>query len=139
MIKVRIVSGFTVDEVNARLPVDDIDRVSHYMKTEGKKPGQVFDGMIALGMDWEIEYDEATDEERGEWMLTDVVCRKVRAEKMGKTIILEGEPISYDEFEAKLLGFMEENGFLPDIIADNYQTYILGIAEDGDAGEEAQP
>jgi hypothetical protein len=136
MIQVRIVSGFIADEITARLPLEDTDLVKHYMKTEGKKPGQVFDAMIALGMDWEIEYEEATDKEANEWALADVICRKVRAEKMGKTIILEGEPISYGKFQEKVIDFMERTGFFPDIIADNSESYILGIAEHE---EEVEP
>jgi len=136
MIKVRIVFGFIADEIAVRLPLEDLDLVKNYMKTEDKKPGEVFNAMIDLGIDWEIEYDEATEEECKEWALADVVCRRVRAEKMGKTIIIDGEPVSYEEFQEKIIDFMQKHGFIPDIISDNSQSYILGIAEQD---EEVQP
>ena len=99
------------------------------MKTEGKKPGEVFDAMIALGIDWEIDFEEATDAECNEWALADVVCRGVRAKQMGKTILIEGEPVGYEEFRETMVSFIKKHGFIPDIISDNSQSYILGIAE----------
>lgn len=125
MIKVRIVSGFLADD----LAIADLGFIEGYMKTEDKHPGEVFDAMIALEIDWEVEYDEATDEEYNQWVLADVVCRGVRAKKMGKTILFEGEPIIHEELQEKIVSFIQKHGFIPDVISDNSQSYILGIAE----------
>jgi len=129
MIKVRIVSGFIADEIAMNFPLGEIDLVESYMNIEGKEPGEVFDAMIALGIDWEIEYGEATDEECEKWALIDIASRQVRAEQMGKTLIIDGEPVSHGEFQEKLFAFMHKSGFIPDVIADNSQSYILGIEE----------
>ena len=135
MVKVRIISGFVADDVNTELSLDQLSQTECFMKTEGKKPGEVFEAMIALGIDWEIEYLSTTyEEEYKEWLLGDVSARRVRAEKMGKTIIFDGEPISYAEFDEKLIGFIREHGFLPDIIADNSASYILGIEDEEEEG-----
>lgn len=137
MIKVHITSGFIADE----LAIAGLSEAQGYMKTEGKLPGEVFDAMIALGIDWEIQYDEATAAETNEWALADVVCRQVRARKMGKTLLLEGVPVGYDEFQEQMIGFVEKNGFLPEVISDNAQSLILGINESEEEdlpGEEAE-
>ncbi len=124
MIRVRMISGFLTDD----LAIADLSFVEGYVKTEGKIPGEVYDGMIALGIDWEVDYENATDEEYNEWSLTDLVCRGVRAKKMGKTFIFEGEPIIHEELQGKVICFIQQHGHLPDIIADNSQSFILGIA-----------
>lgn len=123
MITVRITSG----PIQDHLAIAGVNVDEATMKIDGKKPGEVFDAMIALEMDWEVVLDDATDEEWREWALADVVCRQVRAKKMGKVLILCGEPVNYDDFQKELLAFIAKHKMLPTVHADNSTALILGL------------
>jgi hypothetical protein len=125
MIIVKAISGPIVDE----LAIANLGFVDCFMKVKGKHPGEVFDSMIELGVDWEIQYHQATDEEYDRWTLADIVCRCVRAKKMGKKIILCGKTLRYEEFQKELMGFMQEHRYMPSILADNSESYLLGIPD----------
>ena len=125
MIKIKLILGFIIDD----MAIANLGFIDGYMKTENKHPGEVFNAMIALKLDWEIDYEEATDEEYNNWTLADVVCRGVRAKEMDKTFLFEGEPITHHELQDKIIEFISKQGFAPDVITDNSQSYILGIAE----------
>lgn len=131
MITVRIISDFITDN----LAIAGIEVNEHVIKTEGKKPIEVMYVMVELDMDWEIDFSEATDEELIAWTQADHIGRTVRAKKKGKTIILEGEPVGYDELQDKMVDFIARHQWFPDVLSDNAQSLILGIA-DKETGDE---
>ena len=126
MIIVRIISGFITDN----LAIEGIDVLDHRAVIEDRNPIEVLEGLSKLDMDWEIDFSKATDVELVDWTQADCIGRTVRAKVKGKTIILEGEPIGYDELTEKLADFLCEHKWFPDILADNAHSLILGIAED---------
>lgn len=127
MITVRIISGAFVDD----FALADHGEVEHFMKTEGKTPGEVFAACIALGQDWELDITEASsDQEAGEWTVADIVFRAQRATDAGRTILLDGQPVTNDELPELIIDYIAETGWPPDVLADNSMSLILGRQDD---------
>lgn len=119
------------DRITENLAIAGITLPSYTVATHGKKPGEVFDAMIEIGIDWEMDLSEATDEEWLEWTQAELIGRLVRAKNMGKTILLDGVPVAPgDEAIDLVVDYAEQYGVLPEVIQDNALTLILGSSED---------
>jgi hypothetical protein len=132
-VTVRIISDF----ITAGLAIAGINVTENTMKIEGKDPMSVMNAMIELDMDWEIDFTDATDAEYLIWRQADYIGRVVRAEKKGKTILLEGTPLGYDEVMDAVVSFVQQHGHLPDTLEDNSMSLVFGIREEPeeDTGE----
>lgn len=125
MITVKIVSDF----LSEGLAIAGYNVSESTMNIEGQKPMEVMNAMIELKMDWKIDFSQATDEELIAWTEADLVGRIVRAEKMGKTVIMEGEPLNHDEVIERVTDFAAKHEWFPDVLEDNSLSLILGRVE----------
>lgn len=125
MIRVKITEGTFRDD----LVIAGHGDTECFMKTEGKHPGEVFQAMIEMGCEWEVDFSEATPEEEHTWLLAEIVAYTVRAERRGQTVFLDGELLNTDEVMPALLDFMTKYHEVPEVIDDNSCSLILGKYE----------
>ncbi len=118
-----MISGPLVEQVLTEVD----EEVVFNVRITGKDPISLLHQLIRSNSDWEIVFEGDDPETIREWTYADVICRISRAEQHGKTIIIDGLPVTSEEIEEALVNFIcSHDHYLPTVLEDNALSLILG-------------